>query len=108
MINFNAIKESAYSILGSVDPWIGFKKIGNTWKHASNIASNAQIHPWNATLDTKSEIYLIFNTDNDNWDVESDQNSDINPSICELVTADDTQEDIIIMKKDIFLEVSRA
>merc|ERR1719362_1716111 len=88
MHTFNLTKDAATSVLGtSKTPWIGFEKVENTWKHASNNLISAQIHPWNANFDSNSEKYLIFKTVSSNtWDTEGPTNNDKNPSICQLVT----------------------
>merc|ERR1719362_1716817 len=87
MHTFNLIKDEAISVLGtSKTPWIGFEKVEHKWKHASNNLIPAQIHPWNANLDSNSEQYLMFKTVSSNtWDTEGPTDGDKNPSICQLI-----------------------
>jgi len=81
--NVNETANSMLEIVSNNHPWIGFERVGSVWKHVSNNAISAQIHPWPTTFDDSAkEKYLHFYTNQDKWDV---QFTDTNPFVCELV-----------------------
>ena len=86
---FDQVKSQADSILQDAEIWLGVKKFNTqgTWVYISD-GSTLSFHPWRSgtsltSLDTNSEVYIMFHPHSDYWDVESDQSSDSNQSICE-------------------------